>query len=76
MLGTYVVRLRRVLTSSIVEPRYNERPRDWQNLFAVMRFPYCEVLFHILDYCWSKENRLLYRGLCYIEVCYIEVPLY
>ena len=41
-----------------------------------MRFPYFEFLFHIFDYCWSKENRLLYWGLCCIEVCYIKVPLY
>ena len=25
---------------------------------------------------WGKENRWLYRGLRYIEVRYIEVPLY
>ena len=25
---------------------------------------------------WGKENCLLYRGLCYIEVYYMEVPLY
>ena len=27
-------------------------------------------------YYWGKENRSLYRGLRYIEVRYIEVPLY
>ena len=32
-----------------VEPRYNEGPRDWQNLFAIKRFRYIEVLScHIL----------------------------
>ena len=25
---------------------------------------------------WGKENRLLYQGLCYTEVYYMEVPLY
>ena len=39
-----------------VEPRYN-----WQNLFAISRFRYIEVLFHIF-YCYEgKENRPFYR---------------
>ena len=24
----------------------------------------------------AKRNRSLYRGLCYIELCYVKVPLY
>ena len=32
--------------------------------------------FHIVYYCWDKENSSLYRGLCYVEVRNIEVPLY
>ena len=59
----------------VVEPRYNEGPRDWQNLFAITRFRYIEVLFHIFYYDWRKENRSSYGGLRYIEVRYIEVPL-
>jgi len=59
-----------------VEPRCNEGPRDWKYLFAITRFRYIEVLFHIFSYYWGKENRSLYRGLRYIEVRYIEVPLY
>ena len=61
---------------SRVEPRYYEVQRDWQNLFAVTRFCDIEVLFHMFYYywAWGKENRLLYRGLCYVEVCYMEVP--
>ena len=58
-----------------MEPQYNEVPRDWQNVFAIARFRYIEVLFHIFYYYWGKENRSLYRGLRYIEVRYIEVPL-
>lgn len=54
---------------TIVEPRFNERPRDWQSVL------YTEVLFHIFHYYLGKENRSLYRGLRYIEVRYIEVPL-
>jgi len=34
------------------------------------------VLLHIFCYYWGKGNRLFYRGPGYIEVCYIEVPLY
>ena len=59
-----------------MDPRYNEVPRDWQNLFAITRFRYVEVLFHIFYCYWGKENRSLYRGLRYTEVRYIEVPLY
>ena len=51
-----------------VEPRYNEGSRDWQNLFAIKRFRYMEVLFHMFYCYWGKENRSLYRGLRYIEV--------
>ena len=31
---------------------------------------------HIFYYYWGKENILLYQGLHYIEVHYIEVPVY
>ena len=31
---------------------------------------------HICCYYWGEEDRSLYRGLCYIDVCYIEVLLY
>ena len=57
-----------------VEPGFNKGPRDHQNLFAITRFRYITVLFHIFYYYWGEENCLLYRGLHYIEVC--EVPLY
>ena len=54
-----------------VEPWYNEGPKDWQDLFAITRFRYIEVLFRIFYYYWGKENCSLYRGLRYIVV-----PLY
>ena len=57
-----------VPTTVTVEPRCNEGPRDWQNLFAITRFRHFEVLFHIFYYFWSKENHSSYRGLRYIEV--------
>ena len=60
----------------IVNPRYNEVPRDWQNFFATNRFRYIEVLLHIFYYLWGNQNRSLYWGLSYTEVRYIEVPLY
>ena len=59
-----------------MEPRYNKGPREWQNLFAISRFRFIKVLFHAFYYCWGKENRSFYEGLRYIEVRYIEVPLY
>ena len=42
----------------------------------VTRFRYIEVRLHICCYYWGEEDRSLYRGLCYIDVCYIEVLLY
>ena len=59
-----------------VEARYNEGPRDWQNLFAITRFLYVEVIFHIFYYYWGKENHSLCPGLCYTEVRYIKISLY
>ena len=38
-----------------VEPRYSEVLRDWHNLFAIKRFRYIKVLFHIFYYYWGKE---------------------
>ena len=60
-----------VSSSSAVEPRYNEGTRGLQNLFAITRFRYMEVHFHIFYY-WGKENRSLHRGLRYIGVRYVE----
>ena len=37
---------------------------------------YIEVVFHIFNFYRGEQNRSLYRGLHYIEVHYIEVPLY
>ena len=54
----------------------NEVPMDWQYLFAITKFRCIEVFFHIFYYSWGKENRSLYRGPRYIEVRYIDVPLY
>ena len=50
------------------EPRYNEGPTDWQNLFAITRFRCIEVLLHTFYYLWGKKKSfviprtLLYRG--------------
>ena len=65
-----------VSSTSSVEPRYNEGTTGLQNLFAITRFRYMEVLFHIFYYYWGEENRSLNWGLRYIEVRYIEVLLY
>ena len=51
-----------------LKPRYNEGPRDWQNLFAIPRFRYIEVLLHIFYYYWGMKKSFvvsttsLYRG--------------
>ena len=65
-----------IFKTNTVETRYNDLARDWQHLFAMKRFRYIEVLFHIFYCYWGEGNRSLYRGLRYIEVRYIEVPLY
>ena len=57
---------------STVEPRLNEGPRNWQNLFALLRLFFFIILFY---YYWGKENHLFYLGPHYVEVHYIEVPL-
>ena len=59
-----------------VEPQCNKLLRDWQNLFTIMRFCYIKVPFHMFYYNWGKESHSLQRGLCFIEVCCIEVPLW
>ena len=64
-----------IIITSTVEPQYNKGRRDWQNLFAITRFCYIEVLFHLFYNYYGKENRLLFRGLHYIEFRYIEVLL-
>ena len=64
-----------IIITSTVKPQYNKGRREWQNLFAIMRFCYIEVLFHLFYYYQGKENRSLYRVLHYIEFRYIEVPL-
>ena len=50
------------------EPWYIKGTRDWQNLFTIKRFCYIELLFNVFYGYWSKENRSLYQGLCYMEV--------
>ena len=51
---------------------YNKGPRDWQNVSAIKKFHYIEVLFYIFYYCWGEENCSLYQRVCYVEVCSIE----
>ena len=45
-----------------VDPRYHEKPSDWQNMFAMTRFRYMEVLLFYS----------LYRRPRYTKVRYIE----
>ena len=39
-------------------------------MFALTRFCYIEVLFHMFYFYWGRENRSLYQGVHYIEVCF------
>ena len=55
---------------SFAQPRVSEELSDWQNVFAIPRFRFFEVLFHISYYCWAKKTRSLYRGLRYIGSLY------
>ena len=50
--------------------------RDRQNMFIVTRFCYIDMPFHIFYYDWCQGCCSLYQGLCYVEVPYVEVPLY
>ena len=56
----------RVHNKDTVELRYNKGPRDWQ-FYSLQQIFFISRSF---DYYWGRENRLLYRGLRYIEVCY------
>ena len=59
------------LAESTVKPRYNEGPRDWQNMFVITRFRYIEVLFHIFyHYTGLKKSFAIPRTLLY------RAPLY
>ena len=64
------------ISHATVEPQHDEVPREWQNLFAIIRFHYKEVLFDIFYYYWDKQNHFFYWGVRYIEVHYTEAPLY
>lgn len=54
---------------STVEPRYDEGPRNWQNMLAMLRICCNQFLFQIFHYNWDGEYHLLYWGCCYIEGC-------
>ena len=48
-----------IFKTNTVETRYNDLARDWQHLFAMKRFRYIDVLFHIFYYYWGEGNRSL-----------------
>ena len=59
-----------------IEPRYNERPRDLQNMLVITRFRYIEVLFHIFHYYWGGQYcSFIPRTSLYIGSLHIEIPL-
>ena len=49
-----------------LEPRFNEMPRDWGNLFVISRF--CSIHFTVTLAGLENNYGSLYRGLRYIEV--------
>ena len=55
-------------------PRYNEGPKDWQNVYVTTKFLYIRVFFFFFYY-WGKENCSLFREPRSREVHYIEIPL-
>ena len=63
--------------TNVVEPLFNKGPWDWPNMIRKMRFCYIKVLFHMFYYNWGRKYyHSLYRGLCNLQVGYIEVTLY
>ena len=44
-----------------VESRYNEVPREWENVFVITGVLYIGVHFHTFYYYWAEEYRSLYR---------------
>lgn len=56
-----------------MEPRYDEGPKNWQNLFAITNIS--RFLFHLLNTTnyWGKDNHSLYPKR--LEVHFIDVPL-
>ena len=59
---------------SFAQPRVSEELSDWQNVFAIPRFRFFEVLFHFSYYYWAKETRSWYWGLRYIEFLLYTCP--
>ena len=55
-----------------VEPRYNEVPMDWQNVLAIKRFRYIEVLFHVSVPVTGVNKIIRYTG--YLVI--LRVPMY
>ena len=57
-------------TCITVEPRCSRSLKDWQNLFVIERF--ISTYFTVT----GANNIVLYRGLRYMEVRYIDVALF
>ena len=59
-----------------MKPRYNEGPRDYQNLFAIPRFRYIDVLLLLLGKLKNSAFKFVtYTENFFTEVRYVEVPL-
>ena len=69
--------LSQICANCTVELENNKGPRDWQNVLNIMKSFISRFSFiHTICYYYlGQEYHSEHRGLCYIEVCYIEVPL-
>ena len=55
----YIISKSRETFQDTVEPRYNKGPREWQNLFAIMRFHYIVypgLFSNIFHHYLGKQN--------------------
>ena len=68
---TLVTQAMRIQKQNTVERRYNERKgRETGRMFAIARFRYIKVHFHIFYHYWIVDYRSSHRGPRYLEVRY------
>ena len=47
---------------------------SWQNLFALMRFRYIKVLFHIIYFYWARGNCSLHQNKDFVIQRFVISP--
>ena len=61
-------------SDSTVEPRFNELPRDWGNMFVISRVRYISIQYN--EFVEKQPKCSLYRGIvnnCF-KRCYVALP--